>query len=62
MLAKLDPYTSVTIYPADRKRPIRVHGELERGGKDVEIRMDKADAERLVYALQNALKFHKTSV
>lgn len=59
MIATLDPYTSVTIYPADKRKPIRVHGEAR--GKDIEIKLNAAEAERLVYALQNALKFHKTS-
>lgn len=59
MTATLHPTTSVSIFPADGDTPIRVHGLLEAkdfDGEPIEIRMDRAEAERLVYALTNALK------
>lgn len=55
MIVTLHPTTSVTIFPEEVDKPIRVHSE----GGSVEIKLSVAEAERLVFALENALRFYR---
>lgn len=59
MIATLNQQISVTWSPTDGDTPIRILGRLESSGisngEHVEIRLDKAEAQKVIDGLQRAI-------